>query len=198
MAIPTLTAAGTAAGFSLSQFADAFPTVSCCGLLGIAFVRGGKVMVSDYPGNVRIFATDTDGQHASAAPVAANYGSTNAVGLARSGSVVYVTQQSAGNVARLNLDGTFNSAVVGGIPTASGIAANNLTGKLYVSDGCSSSGIWTIDSLLNTKSLFKAGSYDGLNISSDGTTTVRLKVEQIQLVSGVKRFDLGCIGLQGA
>ena len=29
-------------------------------------------------------------------------------------------------------------------------------------------------------------------------TTVRLKVEQIQLVSGVKRFDLGCIGLQGA
>ena len=31
-----------------------------------------------------------------------------------------------------------------------------------------------------------------------GPTTVRLKVEQIQLVSGVKRFDLGCIGLQGA
>lgn len=29
-------------------------------------------------------------------------------------------------------------------------------------------------------------------------TTVRLKTEQIQLVSGVSRFDLGGIGLQGA
>ena len=31
-----------------------------------------------------------------------------------------------------------------------------------------------------------------------GTTTVRLKVEQIQLVSGVEQIDLRGIGLQGA
>jgi hypothetical protein len=29
-------------------------------------------------------------------------------------------------------------------------------------------------------------------------TTVRLKVEQIQLVSAAWHLDLGCIGLQGA
>jgi hypothetical protein len=33
---------------------------------------------------------------------------------------------------------------------------------------------------------------------SHGITAVRLNVEQIQLVSGDRRVDLGCIGLQGA
>lgn len=57
------------------MFANEFPTTGfCCGPLGIAFVGGGAVMVSDYPGNVRVFPTDTDGQSASAVPVAQFYG----------------------------------------------------------------------------------------------------------------------------
>src|SRR5579864_4851135 len=69
-AVPTLTPSAITAGFSLSQFADEFPTTGfCCGPLGIAFPTTGGVMVSDYPGNVRVFATDTDGQHAPAAPI---------------------------------------------------------------------------------------------------------------------------------
>ena len=60
-ATPILTLAGTTAGFTLSQFADEFPTTGiCCGPLGIAFPTSGGVMVSDYPGNVRVFATDAD------------------------------------------------------------------------------------------------------------------------------------------
>src|SRR5579863_1125822 len=71
----TLTAAGVAQGLSLSTYADGFPNDPASGggvgPLGVAFVNG-TVLVSDHPGNVRIFSTDTDGQHAGSAPVAQN------------------------------------------------------------------------------------------------------------------------------
>ena len=90
MAIPVLTPAGTGAGFLLSQFAFNFPITGdpCCGPLGIAFASGGKVMVSDYPGNVRVFGSDADGQDASLVAVAQNYGAGNGVGLARVGNFI--------------------------------------------------------------------------------------------------------------
>ena len=196
-AVPTLTAAAITDGFSLSLFADGFPVSSCCGPLGIAFAGGGKVMVSDGPGNVRIFATDTDGQSAGAAPVAANFGGFNAIGLARVGNFVYMTLQTTGAVSRLNLDGTFNSGVVSGIPTATGIYANPVTGKLYVSDCCSNTGIWVVDPVTNTSSKFKAsGSYDGLSISADGLTIYAELGQHIigyRLSDGVQVFDSGFI-----
>src|ERR1700722_16777602 len=52
--------------FTLSTFVDNFPVNGCCGPLGIAFPTTGGVMVADYTGNVRVFATDTDNQLASA------------------------------------------------------------------------------------------------------------------------------------
>ena len=81
-AAAVLTAAG-AADFTLSTFADQFPitSVPCCGPLGIAFPTTGGVMVADYPGNVRVFATDTDNQHASAGVIGQNYGSQKWCGL---------------------------------------------------------------------------------------------------------------------
>ncbi len=88
----TLTPAGVTAGFSLSTFADNFPSDGSIGPLGIAF-NGGHVIVSDYPGNVRVFPTDTDGQHANLVAVGQNYGAHNAVGLATVGSNIYMTQQ---------------------------------------------------------------------------------------------------------
>lgn len=172
-AIPTLTTDAINAGFTLSQFADGFPVTStfCCGPLGIAFLPGGGVAVSDYPGNVRIFPTDTDGQHAGSFAPAANYGSGNGTGLTRVGNFLYMAEQNAGKVVRLNLDGTFNSDVATGIPSATGIFANSHTGKLYVSDCCSNTGIWEVDPVANTKTQFKnSGGYDGLSISGDGST----------------------------
>ena len=189
---PILTAAGTTAGFTLSKFADNFPVGNGVGPLGIAFVGGGQVMVSDYPGNVRIFPTDTDGQHANTIPVVQNYGFSNAVGLAKLGNFVYMTQQGAGNVVRLNLNGTFNSPVVGGIPFATGIFATN--GKLYVSDCCSGTGIYAVDPVANTKVVFKTGSFDG--ISSDGTilyAEIGGHIRGYRLSDGVEVFDSGFI-----
>ena len=91
----TLTAAGVAQ-FSLSTFVDGFPVTSagfnaCCGPLGIAFPTTGGVLVSDYSGNVRLFATDTDNQLASAGVIGQNYGFANAVGLASSLGNIYMT-----------------------------------------------------------------------------------------------------------
>ena len=198
-AVPTLTAAGSLAGFTLSQFANNFPTTggACCGPLGIAFVGGGQVMVADYPGNVRVFPTDTDGQNAASLAVAATYGSGNGVGLARLGSFVYMTEQTLGRVVKLNLDGTFNSIVVTGIPTATGIYAHPTNGKLYVSDCCSNTGIWVVDPVANTKTQFKtSGGYDGLSISADGATIYAELGGHIigyRLSDGVQVFDSGVV-----
>lgn len=169
-AVPVLTAAGSTAGFSLSQFAYNFPITSypCCGPLGIAFTGGGQVMVSDYPGNVRIFPTDVDGQNAALFPVVQNYGYGNGVGLATVGSNVYMAEQSAGTVVQLNSTGTFNQTIVSGIPTATGIVANPANGHLFVSDCCSGSGIWDIDPIAKTKTQILTGNFDGLTISPSG------------------------------
>ncbi|MDI4635066.1 hypothetical protein J7U46_18530 [Pelomonas sp. V22] len=195
---PVLTAAASGAGFGLSQFADNFPTTGfCCGPLGIAFVDGGGVMVSDYPGNVRVFGSHADGQHANLVAASQSYGNGNAVGLARLGSYVYMAQQSSGNVVRLNQDGTYHSAVVSGIPSATGIVANLVTGKLYVSDCCSNTGIWEVDPVSNTKTQFKGfGSYDGMSISADGSTIYAELGSHIigyRLSDGVQVFDSGFI-----
>lgn len=196
-AAPTLTAEGIAQGFTLSQFADAFPNNGSVGPLGIAFGPGGTVIVTDYPGTVRVFATNADGQHAGSVPPAQNYGFANAVGLARVGNFLYMTQQGAGTVVRLNLDGTFNSPVVGGIPTATGIFANPVTGKLYVSDCCSGTGLYEVDPVTNTKTQFKVGgSYDGISISADGSTLyaeIGGHIVGYKLSDGSTVFDSGFI-----
>src|SRR5689334_17653764 len=57
----TLTPAGIAEGFTLSTFATNFPSVGGVGPLGITF-PGSGVMVSDGPGNVRVFSSHADGQ----------------------------------------------------------------------------------------------------------------------------------------
>ncbi len=204
-AAPTLTAAATTAGFTLSMFADQFPVVSCCGPLGIAFPGGGQVMVTDYPGNIRLFPTDADGQHAtSITPVItpASFGSNNTVGLAKLGNFIYLTLQQSGTVERLNLDGTFNSHVVTGIPTATGIAANPFNNKLYVSDCCNGSGIYAVDPVTNTKTQFKTfGSYDGLTVSGDGLTLYAElggTVRGYTISTGVEVFNSGSInGVDG-
>jgi len=188
---PILTADGVTGGFTLSMFANNFPITSspCCGPLGIAFPTSGGVMVSDYGGNVRVFPTDTDGQNAASIPVAQNYGSGNGVGLAVAGGIVYMAEQSASQVVQLNNNGTLNQVIIGnppGISFATGIVANPANGHLFVSDCCGGSGIWDVDPIAKTKTLFKGGSFDGLTITPDGST---LYAEQGGVIYGFKTSD---------
>ena len=166
-----LTPAGVATGFQLTTFADNFPFDSAtrAGPLGIAFTPGGGVMVTDFPGNVRVFPTDTDGQRAASVPVAQNYGLSNAVGLAVVGGKYYMTQQANGDVVQVNPNGTFNSVLVSGIPSATGVVAvNPVNGHLFV-DTVLDNQIFEIDPVSRTKTLFASAQADGLAVNATGT-----------------------------
>lgn len=163
-----LTPAGMGQSLTLTTFASGFPNASSVGPLGIAFV-GGTVLVSDFPGNVRVFPSDTDGQTAASAPVATNYGSTNAIDLAQVGGSIFMTQQGAGDLVQINNNGTFNQVIATGMPAATGLVADALTGHLFVST-LDNNVIWNVDPIAKTKTVFVNASADGLTISADGST----------------------------
>ncbi len=171
----TLTQAGQDAGIGLSIFAVGFPHVRTpggdIGPLGIAFPSSGGVLVTDWPGNARLFPTDADGQNATQHPPGRNYGGGNAFGLAQVGDAIYLaSQQSGAGVYQLNVDGTLNRLVVK-LPNAGGIVTNPVNGHLFVSNGHQ---IRDVDPLANppTSTVFFDGgggaNFDGLTISADG------------------------------
>jgi DNA-binding beta-propeller fold protein YncE len=149
-----LTPDGMAAGFSLSTFATGFPNSGGIGPLGIAFPDSGGVLVTDFPGNIRLFPTDTDGQDASLIPPSQNYGGLNAFGLDKSGSQIYMTQRNNGALVQVNDDGTFERTVLG-VPVATGIITNPANGHLFISLETSPGQIWDFDPVHNTSSVFK-------------------------------------------
>jgi len=189
-----LTPAGTTAGFILSTFADGFPTTGfCCGPLGVAFPASGGVMVADYPGNVYVFPTDTDGQHAGSVTPVTGYSSGGPADLASIGGKIYMTDQGPGLVVQLNDDGTLNH-VVTTIPIATGMAADDANGLLYVSNV--SSGIFSVNPTTGTTTLFESVVADGVTID---TTTQILYAEVgghilgFRISDGLEVFDSGFI-----
>jgi hypothetical protein len=173
-----LTPAGVAAGFQLTSFATGFPNTQNVGPLGIAFPTTGGVLVTDYPGNVRLFPTNSDGQSASSFPPVsgASYGLANAVGLAMVGSNIYMTQQANGAVVQVNANGTLNRTVIpaGNIPMATGIFTNPTNGHLFVSEGGGGGAIFDVNPGtgpgLGTATLFMSGmNSDGLSITTNGS-----------------------------
>jgi hypothetical protein len=127
-------------------------------------------MVSDYSGNVRVFPTHADGQHAPDAPVGQSYGVGNAVGLASSGGNIYMAQQTNADVVQLNNTGTFNQSIVSGLSLATGLVTDPTTGNLYVSGASSPGFIVKIDPIAKTKTTFVSNLVvDGLAINSAGS-----------------------------
>jgi hypothetical protein len=169
----SLTPAGVTAGFTLTTYADGFPNSNNIGPLAVAF-SAGTVLVTDYPGNVRVFPSDADGQHAGDIPVGQNYGTANAAGITSVGSTIYMTQQSNGRIVQLNANGTFNQAIVN-ITNVTGLITNPNNGHLFAT-GFDASGpggftdaIFDVDPIAKTFSVFTtAAATDGL--STDGTT----------------------------
>jgi sugar lactone lactonase YvrE len=182
-------------GLTLSTFASGFPSSSSVGPLGIAFVPNGTVLVSDYPGNVRVFPNDTDGQNAAGAPVAQNYGGANAVDLAQLGGNIYMTRQGIGDLVQINNSGTFNQVIVTGMPAATGMVADPLNGALYVST-VGNGVIYKVDPIAKTKSAFVNASADGLTISGDDSTIygeVGGHILGWNVISATQVFDSGLI-----
>ena len=171
----TLTAAGTTAGFSLSTFADSFPTygIGNVGPVGIGFAPGGNVLVTDYRAGSIYSFTDTDGQHASPGnQLSATDGASNYAGLATIGSTVYMAEQSNGRVGTVNpTTGAFTPITGNGsIPGATDALADPTTGNLYVS--ALGNGIYRVTNLSGTPvaTRFSTVGADGISISADGST----------------------------
>ncbi len=171
----TVTPAGAAQGLSLSTFATGFPVADTqsssgnAGPLGITFTPSGGVLVSDAPGNVRLFATDSNGQTAASAPIGQSYGAFSAVGLATLGGNIYLGQHTTPAVSQLNPDGTFNQTIVTGV-NGRGIAANPFTGHLFVST-VNQNTIFDVDPIAKTATPFVTNiNADGLILSADGLT----------------------------
>jgi len=167
----TLTQAGINLGFRLTTFATDFPTASGIGPMGVAF-SGSKVLVTDYPGNVRVFPSDADGQSANSAPVTQSYGFSNAKAFTRANGVLYMTQEGNSRVVQVNDDGTLNRVAAVGVSTATGVATNPNTGRLFVSGGGGNSAIQDVDPVSGAVAtwLSNLAQPDGLAISNDGHT----------------------------
>jgi hypothetical protein len=191
----TLTQAGIDRGLSLSTFAINFPTTGV-GPLGIAFPNSGGVLVTDYPGNIRLFPGDTDGQNAATVPPTQNYGFANAIGLAKSGGLIYMTRQGVGDLVQVNDNGTFNHVVATGLPAATGIITNPTNGHVFVST-LGNGLIVDVNPVNGMKTTFKSGvSADGL--STDGTILYAAmngnSIVGYRISDGMEVFNSGFIG----
>jgi hypothetical protein len=192
----TLTPAAIAQGYSLSTFATNVPNDGSAGPVGIAF-PGTGVMVSDFPGHVRVFPSHADGQDA-ASVSAVTYPFIDSTGIAELGGTFYMAQRGSGRVVQINPDGTFNQVIVTGLPFALGLVADPFTGHLFVStSNAPSPAIYDVDPIAKTATLFVSVDADGLTLSGDGRTlyaaVARERILGFDTAGGAQVFDSGTI-----
>jgi len=159
----TLTAAGIADGFTLSQFYD--DPGAYYGILGLAVTPGGTVVAAGYARNQFYTLPDVDGQtFATITTMAAAPGNPREV--AAVGSTVYMTVNGAYNTIN---PGTFALTPLVTVPATSsslGLWANPVTGHLISS---SNRGLVDIDPATGAVIVIGPGGADGVTVSPDGT-----------------------------
>ena len=195
-----LTTAGSTAGFGLSTFSDTYPNSSTIGPLGIAFRADGKVMVSDFPGNVRVL-NDVDGQDASSVTPASNYGTAGAVGLTNLGGTIYMASQSSASVYSMAFDGSSRSFLAG-VATATGITNDGT--DLFVSGSFAGTGFIDKVTTAGVVTTFQTGGFDGLSVDV-GAGIIYASASSIghvlgfRISDGAQVFDSGAIsgGIDG-
>jgi hypothetical protein len=198
-----LTQAGINAGLSLSVFAYDFPHPGTVGPWGITFPSTGGVLVSDSPGHLHYFATDTDGQDAGSVPTQ-TYGAGNARDIVTIGGKNYMGQDDGSNrIVQVNDDGTFNQVIVSGLTGHSfGMVADPANGHVFDSIEVvpkTKSEIVDVDPNAHTwKKFVTNGLMDGITISADGSTLYAARRTDSHIVgfdttTGKLVFDSGFV-----
>jgi hypothetical protein len=192
-----LTQGSINAGLTLTTFASNFPSSGSVGPLGILFLLSGGVMVTDYPGNLRILPNDANGQDASAVADARKYGNHDAVGLAQLGSAIYMTDQAVGDLDLINANGSPNRMVNTSLPDVTGITPDPYTWHLYVSQSNFNT-IVEIDPTNGSATTFATPTFpDGLYLSPDGNTLYAAANDHIlgyNVATKALIFDSGPVG----
>jgi hypothetical protein len=172
--------AQAAPGYAVTDFATGFATIPVGGFvigpLGLAFDSSGNLFVGD-PVNSLIYKFGPAGGVASAAT---QLNATPVVGgilgltFGKDGSL-FVARQGAGDVVQVDVTtGAVLRTVASGIPLATGLATDPLSGDLFVSAlGTSGAAILRIANFANgpgTVSVYVSTGYaDGLAFGRDGT-----------------------------
>lgn len=158
-----LTTQGAAAGLTLTEFATGFtPGSTGVGPIGITFPADGGVLVSDQPGNLHLFPTDTDHQNAQSFPAVggAAYGADQAEGLARIGTTLYLAQGTRGVVSEVTRFGLQVRVAATVLSDPVALVANPLNGHLFVASFHAA--IYDVDPLAGSATLFANLEADGL------------------------------------
>ena len=191
----TLTAAGIADGFTLTNFAITDPGNTGFGPFGLA-AANGTVLVSDYNTGRRYLFTDTDGQTVgSALHTYSSNSSTQAY--ASTGGKLYGTQD--GRFVQFAADGSVDH-------TLTGVSAGPYLGMVGTPAGhiiaTSNVGLINIDPAGNagtgSYTMINAGLFpDGISLSPDGTTVIAENGGVIQTYDAVTGVLISTYGTSG-
>jgi DNA-binding beta-propeller fold protein YncE len=179
LALPS-TAIGysTASGFVASDYATGFPTSSCCewGPVGLAFDQSDNLYVVDNAdGHLYRFAPG-GGQAGAATRVTESRLPGGPAGLAIGrGGRLYLARFGAGDVVEIDpATGRILRSVAGGIPCATGLAVDPVSGDLFVSQNLCGNTLWRISGFANgpgtaTPYVSHIPAVDGISFGDDGT-----------------------------
>jgi hypothetical protein len=168
--LPTLTAAGTADGFTLTTFATTNPgnTGCCAGPFGVAVASSGNIIVGTGSGSRYVFK-DTNGQTVGSA-LFTQTNSSFTTAYATAGGQAYGSD-GFGHFVQFNANGTINH-ILTGVTTGPdlGMWGNPVTGHIEASSG---SGLIDINPLANGglgsfRVINAGGNGDGVSVSPDG------------------------------
>ena len=169
----TVTAAGTADGFSLSTFVTGF-TNNTVGPLGIAVNSDGNVVVDSSFNLTNYVFHDTDGQTVAGAISSTAFNAFPPAYATAAGSVWGsggFTGPNAGKLVKFNNDGTTNTIyTIPGLSVTNGMWTNPVSGHLLASSE-STGQIFDIDvsGVTPTFKLVAKAFADGVTVSPDGT-----------------------------
>ncbi len=196
-----LTAAGVDAGFSLatssSGYKDSNGNGTGVGPLGVGFTSGGGMVVSYYNDNALVFYGSSSNNQTVSANGTIVTGFPTVTGIATNSGSIYVADQGAGSILRLNANGTYNSTLTTGLGSATGVAFNPSTGQIYVSNLAGT--IFTVNPTTGAKTPFITGidphyAPDGLSVSPDGSTLFAEVAQHIlgySTTTGKQVFEFG-------
>jgi hypothetical protein len=187
----TLTAAGTADGFTLTNVVTGLPANSGLGPLGVSLNGLGQIITYDYTTNQNYVFSNANNQTFAANLISSKTAQGGVPAYALAGGSVY---GGNGSLFKLNNDGTL-AATYSGIPVSNGLWTNLSNGHLL---GAGSSGIIdiTLTGGVPTFRVVTGNGSDGVTVSPDGKTVYTSGVAGYNIATGAQTY--ATVGVPGS